>query len=371
MNLLTRNNFTVKVDHNLGAKDKLSGRYIYNSDDSGNTSVYPERGGRHQHRHPAPPAVLVCSWTRVITPSLINEFRFTYGNRINHAFSYGIGGNWPSKLGIKGVPDNAFPQIVATGFANLGNAAQERRQFPIEQHQYVENLSWIRGRHAFKFGTELRSSRNYESNRPPLPARSPSTRCRPVSRAWRPAATVWPRCCSVSRPGSRCGRRRCWTARAGTWPDSCRTTGPCARTLTLNLGLRWETDTPIMDAGRPHEQLRPPCDQPGLGHARRGPVRRRERLAIQSVRDQLAQFRPAHRFRLEAAGELRTVVRGGFGVFFAHPFDSGQPTSASLGYEKSAALNTPDNGITAPFYLKDGPPGVTPRRPSSTTLLAR
>ena len=42
VNLLTRNTFLVKVDHNLGAKDKLSGRYLYNSDDSGNTSVYPD-----------------------------------------------------------------------------------------------------------------------------------------------------------------------------------------------------------------------------------------------------------------------------------------------------------------------------------------
>ena len=77
-----------------------------------------------------------------------------------------MGGDWPSKIGIKGVPDNAFPQIIATGFTNLGSDAQERRQFPIEQYQFVENLSWVRGRHAMKFGAEVRPSRNYESNLP-------------------------------------------------------------------------------------------------------------------------------------------------------------------------------------------------------------
>ncbi|MBI3697633.1 MAG: hypothetical protein HY238_22720, partial [Acidobacteria bacterium] len=41
----------------------------------------------------------------------------------------------------------------------------------------------------------------------------------------------------------------------------------------------------------------------------------------------------------------------------------GQPTAASLGFSVSAALNSPDNGITAPFYLRDGVPGVTVAAP--------
>lgn len=57
-------------------------------------------------------------------------------------------------------------------------------------------------------------------------------------------------------------------------------------------------------------------------------------------------------------GRKGTVIRAGGGVFFAHPFDHGAPSSAALGYEKSASLQTPDNGITAPFFLKDGVPSV-------------
>src|SRR5262249_45698690 len=55
----------------------------------------------------------------------------------------------------------------------------------------------------------------------------------------------------------------------------------------------------------------------------------------------------------------KTVVRGGFGIFFAHPFDHGAPNSASLGFEQSASLTTPDQGVTAPFLLRDGVPSVT------------
>ena len=51
-----------------------------------------------------------------------------------------------------------------------------------------------------------------------------------------------------------------------------------------------------------------------------------------------------------------TVVRGGFGIFYAHPFDSGQPASANLGFSVNASLSTPDNGLTTPFLLRNGVP---------------
>jgi hypothetical protein len=69
-------------------------------------------------------------------------------------------------------------------------------------------------------------------------------------------------------------------------------------------------------------------------------------------------FGPRFGFAWRPPAQKNTVVRGGFGVFFAHPFDHGAPNSASLGFERSANLSTPDNGITAPFFLRDGVPPV-------------
>jgi hypothetical protein len=45
------------------------------------------------------------SWTRTVTPSLLNDFRMTHSNRVNHAYSPGHGGNWASRFGLKGVSD--------------------------------------------------------------------------------------------------------------------------------------------------------------------------------------------------------------------------------------------------------------------------
>lgn len=37
---LTRNNWVIKVDHNFSSKDKVTARYLYNSDDTEPNSVY-------------------------------------------------------------------------------------------------------------------------------------------------------------------------------------------------------------------------------------------------------------------------------------------------------------------------------------------
>ena len=103
-----------------------------------------------------------------VNPTSVNDFRFTYLYRKFHNISEGLGGNYPEKLGLNGVPNNAFPQIVPAGFSNLGTNAQERQQYPIVQDQIVDNFSKTRGRHAMKFGLEGRRSRNHEFNYPTI-----------------------------------------------------------------------------------------------------------------------------------------------------------------------------------------------------------
>ncbi len=94
----------------------------------------------------------------------MNDLRFNYGNRIAHSLTLGVGSDAVQNLGLTGVSNNAFPQIVAAGFATIGSNAQERRQYPIQNLQFVEDVSWIRGKHALKFGFEARHSSNYEVN---------------------------------------------------------------------------------------------------------------------------------------------------------------------------------------------------------------
>ncbi len=360
---LTRNNFTVKIDHNLGDKHKLSGRYLYNSDDTDNTSVFPDPAAETNNDTERHQQYWYGSWTWLAKPSLINEFRFTYGNRINHAFSKGLGGNWPSKLGIKGVPDDAFPQFSPSGYQAVGSNNQERRQFPIEQYQIVNNLSWIRGKHSFKFGAEVRPAYNYEINRPQasgsfsfstLPTGQPGNAATGNGLATMLLGFPTGFTARETEVLDRSSWYLSWFAQ-DEWnvhPD-----------LTLNYGVRWETDTPIVDAndrmnGFDRNQINPVSGTPGV--VKFAGVNGWRTDPYDTDWD---NFAPRFGFAWKPFGSRSWVVRGGYGIFYAHPFDHGAPSSASLGYELSATLNTPDNGITAPFYLKDGVPGLDLDKP--------
>ncbi len=72
-------------------------------------------------------------------------------------------------------------------------------------------------------------------------------------------------------------------------------------------------------------------------------------------RTDLNNFGPRIGLAYKLFGKDTTVIRAGYGAYFAHPFDAGAPTSASLGFEKSITLVSPDQGITHPFVLSKGP----------------
>lgn len=354
VNGLTRNNFTVKIDHNFSSKDRITGRYLYNSDDTSRTSVFPERGAdpngiavRHQN-------YAYGNWVRTISASLLNDFRFTYSNRVNHAQSLGLGQPWATRLGLNGIPDGAFPQFAAAGYTALGSANQERRQFPIEQYQFVNNLSWIRGKHSFKFGAEVRPSFNYEVNRPTasgafgfslLGTGQPGVTASGNGLATMLLGFVT----SFSSRETEVLDRYSWYL-AGFVQDDWNVT----RDLTLNIGLRWETDTSMTDRNNRGNsfdtvQINPVSSTPGVVKF----------LGVNGWRTSLYDtdwnnFGPRFGFAWKPFGRAKNVIRGAYGVAYAHPFDAGVPTAASLGYEKSAVLNTPDNGITAPFRLRNG-----------------
>jgi hypothetical protein len=342
----------------------MSLRYMYNSDDRGYTSVMPEQASdtralalRHQN-------FFYGTYTRVFTPALINEFRFTYGNRINHEQSYGLNEGWPSKVGLRGVPDTAFPQVSVTGMRTLGTGSQERRQFPIQQFQFINNTSWVRGRHTLKFGFEARPSYNFETNRPtasgsftlsPLATGLPGT----AASGFGFASLLVGAPTGFSARETEALDRRSWYY-AAFFQDE----WAAHRDLTLNFGVRWETDTPIVDLsdrmnGFDVAAINPVSGTPGV-------VRFMGQNGFRTTpyATDRNNFGPRAGFAWKPLGSSKTVVRGGFGAFFAHPFDRGAPNSASLGYELSAAINSPDNGVTIPFRLQDGVPGYSPTKPA-------
>ena len=65
--------------------------------------------------------------------------RFTYNYRYALNQSAGWGGNYPSKLGLRGVPEDAFPNYRHRGIQRLGIRHAAAPTYPINQQQIVDN----------------------------------------------------------------------------------------------------------------------------------------------------------------------------------------------------------------------------------------
>jgi hypothetical protein len=356
-NAYTRNNFTAKVDHSLGAKNKFTGRYMYNSDNSYDIGVFPNPAVDTINTNDYHQQIWFASWTRTINSSTVNEARFAWDVRFADTFSPSLNQGYPGKLGLKGVPDFAFPQTAVAGFSTLGGGTQRRYSTPFEGQQFVDNLSWFRGKHSMKFGAEARRSHITDQLRSSvsgaftfntLPSGLPG-----VASSGNGAASLllgFPS--AFSENDTPPLDRSSWYLAAFAQDD-----WSVTKSLTLNLGMRWETDTPILDSNNQMNGFDPTAINPvshtpgvvkfaGVGGWRTSPYD-----------TDWNNFGPRAGFAWKMPGSEKTVLRGGYGIFFAHPFDHGAPTSANLGFSTALALNTPDNGITAPFYLKDGVPG--------------
>ncbi len=85
-------------------------------------------------------------WTNVASPTLVNEARFGWFN--DKQFDY------PNNaLAIPGIGNLG---ISLVGQSNLGTGTNYPRTNPLEnRYQFSDNLSWVTGQHSFKFGLEF------------------------------------------------------------------------------------------------------------------------------------------------------------------------------------------------------------------------
>jgi hypothetical protein len=152
----------VRVDHRFSESDSIFFRYSVTR----NT-----REGKGIGLGPADPDTFarndqrdnhnwILTETHVFSPNLIHEFK---GNvtRQDLPFQHGsFGGDWPSKLGLpRSIPQDLFPRIEIGGVMAIGApnfAAGHRAQHSV---QFADSLTWIRGRHQLKLGTDQRWQR--------------------------------------------------------------------------------------------------------------------------------------------------------------------------------------------------------------------
>ncbi|RXH54727.1 TonB-dependent receptor [Granulicella sibirica] len=350
--------YLARVDHVLTDKDRLAFRYIHTSGVTTNNSVYPLPAADPTLNSTSTDDIGYAQYTHTFSPTVINDLRFLYDTRVYHQYADGVGG-FPASLGLSGVSTNAFPYFAPAGFSPLGSNSQERQQYPVTVYQLVDNLSQSIGRHTIKYGAEVRRSMDHEvslstasgaftfaTQATALPGNSATGNGLASLLVGFPTA--------FSAASTEPVTRVSWYL-AGFVQDDWNITPR----LTLNLGMRWETDTPINDENNRMNSFDASAINPVSGTP--GVVKF---LGVNGYRTtpydgDYNNFAPRFGFSYQPFGLGATVIRGGTGVFFAHPFDSGQPNAATSGFSLSESLSTPDNGLTAPFYLRTGVPNVS------------
>ncbi len=164
----TENKFDVRFDQTISGTDNFFARFSYGNDKNFLPSPFQNflDGGSFQDGTSQNTAEgLAASEVHTFRNNLINEFRFGFNHLKSHRFNLYSNENVAQELPIPfpGVPYQDGEEIgglpaISFGDGTAGIGASEYQPSQERQHSYVftDNLIWTRGRHAFKFGAEMR-----------------------------------------------------------------------------------------------------------------------------------------------------------------------------------------------------------------------
>ncbi len=346
--------YLAKVDHSFSEKNTISGKFFLQNLDQKRPIVFDNPfnpGDNNQH---APNRNITLTDTHIFTPTVMNEFRFGLNRHIN-AFEpkYPVDGN--ALIGLTGLPSPApaTPRANVTGFSALGNSSNGGTYQTVYEVANIVNI--VRGRHAIKIGGDYR---RFQFNRPSragepgtmsfsgvftnLPGRAGTGSAIADMLMGAPASgsvTITPTF-----------GFRSWYA-AGFIQDDIRV----SRTLTVNLGLRYDIEMPFTEVADrlsnfDTSAIDPITGLPGaLGFAGRDGASR------SLVNTDKNNWGPRFGFAWSPTS-AGIVIRGGYGIVYS-PRTRGAASSPTLnsGYSATTSFSTLDN-LAPAFILSEGFP---------------
>ena len=147
------------IDHNIGTHDTLS--FVYLIDDNRTTYPLPQPlsspiGGANSTDFRNQIGTL--TWNHIFSPSKTNEFRFG-ANRTSTHQAIPSDNTSPASLGFTNLnpddPAGVSPPVFFTPNFDLGSSVQGPTKLDDNTFQWADNFTWTRGKHEFKFGTDL------------------------------------------------------------------------------------------------------------------------------------------------------------------------------------------------------------------------
>jgi hypothetical protein len=392
--ILRRDAWSVKIDHVLNSKQKLTGSFTntrrqrYNRN---NRNTFPPFPGQPLSPYKTqivggPQLRIQHSWT--ISDHAINELSVGY-NRFNNVNNVTDNKKYTSQLGITGIPNDCFPPMTFKSnhgeqFLPLIGVGCENID-PSESYVYQDTYSTVRGKHSFKFGGEFRRYRyntfepgplsgsfNFSDVETSLPGFTKQTG-HPFASFVLGAVHSGSKSVYTTEPGYR----------AGLLAFFAQDDFKASSKLTLNLGVRWEIPLPKKEAFNRQSGFDPTVPNPGADNIPGALVFLGScSTCIHRDSFQDAYFKEVAP-RLGIAYQLRRnmVFRGGYGISYGPPilnnfgsqntfgFKSGVPFTAGTSptgfFQDPVTYLSALNGAALPAKAQIGVPpftGVLPNR---------
>jgi hypothetical protein len=158
-----QNQFDVRLDHSFRQSDNLFTRYSFVDDNlfdpfagsSGDASI-PGYG----IQVPSRAQNLALGETHIFTPTLLSELRLGFNRVSNGDYQQGQGTSINRQLGLPELSTNprdwGLTLTSVNGFSPIGDDPTTPEHGTTNTDQIADNATWVRGRHLVKFGLELR-----------------------------------------------------------------------------------------------------------------------------------------------------------------------------------------------------------------------
>jgi Carboxypeptidase regulatory-like domain/TonB dependent receptor len=353
----TANLFDVKIDHVFSDKHRISGGLDYDNTRTGGSS---DLGPIFGSSLPQSTRYARISDNYVFTPSLVNQALFGFSRRFRGEVADSLGQGYPGKIGLTGVNDTTFPCIKWGGTNYQVNNCGDS-QFADNVFQINDAVSWIKGKHSFKFGGEIRmlqfnvrrltqASGEFDFSS----AQTSSTGDASGLGGYSVASSLFGLSDTTTlNYGNFSGVR--YKDFALYAQDSYKFNSK----LTLNYGLRYDIDLPASEAFDRFSAVDPKLPNPdagnilgaytyfGSGAGRNGQKRPQD------------VYHKAFGPRLGFAYSIndKTVIRGGYGIFYESMKEGSFADQDGLGFFNRQTVNVTNGG---PTQIDDGVTHIFP-----------
>jgi hypothetical protein len=359
--------FDIRIDHKFSDKHSIFGHvdefnnYILYGAVFGNPSLTPQVSNNY-----IPGRNIMVDHTWVISPSVIFDHHLSWAHMESHRGSVDPLGTAPFGIpgsAAAGITSTFTPQILPTSattnqLGEIGNSEPYERN-PNSVWQYAASVSWLKGIHTFKFGTDLRRYVDQLWD-PQLLDVNPSNTFTggPYANSPTPATGNAIAELLLGQATVTSGFAPKVNFRHQYYAVYAEDTARVRRNLSLTYGLRYSLEGADVASGNELSYLNTTSPSPiagligGVGIVGQNGVGRTLQVPGK------LHFEP--RLGVAYSPDKNTVVHGGFGIFW-HPTATWGTNPASFGFtRKSTSIDAATNGFSPLYNLSNPFPSGLP-----------